>query len=244
MRYAILADIHANLEAFEAVLKDMEQRGDISKIWCLGDIVGYGPDPHECIELLRRHQHVSVAGNHDFAAIGRLDIFDFNPDAAYACHWTGTRLAPEDIDYLGQLPLKLLKDNLTLVHGSPRDPLREYLVSPLAAEANFRCFDTKVLLVGHSHIPLEIRRDGSGEMFFHYIEPGKVIQLGQDHLIINPGSIGQPRNGDPRASYAIYDSEAGTIENFRVPYDIEATQNKMLKHHLPLRLITRLSHGL
>ncbi|MFH0846913.1 MAG: metallophosphoesterase family protein [Chloroflexota bacterium] len=243
MRYAILADIHSNLEAFQAVLADIEHHDGVSEVWCLGDIVGYGPDPHECIELLRQYQHISVAGNHDFAAIGKLDTLDFNPDAAYACQWTGTRLTPEDIEYLGNLPLKLIKDDFTLVHGSPRDPLWEYLVSPQSAEANFVSFATRVLLVGHSHIPLAIWRDGSGEVFFRYPAPGKMAEPEKTPLILNPGSVGQPRNGDPRASYATLDTGTGIVDNRRVPYDIQRTQGKMLKQQLPLRLITRLSHG-
>ncbi|MBM3176160.1 MAG: metallophosphoesterase, partial [Chloroflexi bacterium] len=142
MKIAILGDIHSNLAAFEAVLDDLKKRGRFDKIWCLGDVVGYGPDPHECIELLRQYDHLCVAGNHDWAAIGKLDTLDFNPVAARACHWTAEQLSPEDIEYLQELPLNLCQDNFTLVHGSPREPIWEYLLSAEAARDNFSCFQT------------------------------------------------------------------------------------------------------
>ncbi|GAF95580.1 unnamed protein product, partial [marine sediment metagenome] len=118
MRYAIIADIHANLAAFAAVLSDIEDKGGVEELWCLGDVVGYGPDPRQCIELLRQHKHVCVAGNHDWAAIGKLDVPEFNPDAAVVCRWTAQQLSSEDVDYLGGLPSVMEKDDFTLVHGS------------------------------------------------------------------------------------------------------------------------------
>ncbi|GAI55502.1 unnamed protein product, partial [marine sediment metagenome] len=117
MRYAIIADIHANLAAFTAVLDDIERRGGVEEIWCLGDVVGYGPDPHQCLELLRQHKHICVAGNHDWAAIGKIDTSEFNPDAADACRWTAKQLSPEDVEYLGSLPLVIARGDFSLVHG-------------------------------------------------------------------------------------------------------------------------------
>ena len=137
MMYAILADIHANLEAFTAVLDDISEKGDIEEIWCLGDVVGYGPDPHQCIEILKQSPHVCVAGNHDLAAIGRLETSYFNLDAALACRWTASRLKPEHIVYLDNLPPVIEKDDFTLVHGSPREPIWEYLISVSMARENF-----------------------------------------------------------------------------------------------------------
>jgi diadenosine tetraphosphatase ApaH/serine/threonine PP2A family protein phosphatase len=243
MRYAIIADVHANLTAFAAVLKDIEQRGGMDEIWCLGDIVGYGPDPHECIALLRQQRHVCVAGNHDWGAIGKVDIADFNPDAAAACQWTAQQLSPEDVRYLENLPLTLERDNFTLVHGSPREPIWEYLTSTSIAMQNFNFFQSPYCLVGHSHVPL-VFRDEDGACSFNKWTSSIGLALGQNRLIINPGGVGQPRDGDPRASYAIYDTENRQIRLYRVPYDIETTQHKMMESGLPIRLVVRLKYGM
>jgi len=242
MHYAIIADIHANLEAFTAVLEDIEHRGGVEEIWCLGDIVGYGPDPHRCIELLRQHNHVCVAGNHDWAAIGKIDTSSFNPDAAAACQWTARQLTPEDIQYLESLLLIIEKDSFTLVHGSPRDPIWEYLISTSLARENFTFFQSPYCLVGHSHVPL-IFKDEDGSCLSSQFLPNIGLALGKSRLIINPGGVGQPRDGNPQASYAIYDSEAKVIRLYRIPYDIAATQDKMMQNGLPVRLVARLNYG-
>jgi len=231
MRYAILGDIHANVAAFEAVLRDADARSGFDKIWCLGDMVGYGPDPHECIELLRQYEHVCIAGNLDWAAIGRMNTSDFNPAAAQACRWTREQLTRQDKDYLQNLPLTLCHGDFTLVHGSPREPIWEYLLSVEAAQANFAYFQTGICLVGHDVAVYEAFGDGAS------------LTLGGDRLIINPGGVGQPRDGDPRASYAIYDDEANAVYHYRVEYDIASTQKKMEERGLPLPLILRLSEG-
>jgi len=243
MRYAILGDIHSNLVAFEAVLEDIEVRGGVSEIWCLGDVVGYGPEPHACIELLRRYNHVCVAGNHDWAAIGKIDISDFNPDAAEACRWTAQQLTAEDIIYLQNLPLSLKQGDFVLVHGSPRHPIWEYILSVDDARDNFNYFDTKFCLVGHSHVPLMFWCDNTGACLGARLP--QEIRLGSQgfRLIINPGGVGQPRDGDPRASYAIYDGDAQIMYHYRVSYDINATQKKMRERNLPPPLIFRLSYG-
>jgi len=243
MRYAVIADVHANLAAFAAVLKDIEQRGGVEEVWCLGDIVGYGPDPHECIALLRQQRHVCVAGNHDWGAIGKIDIADFNPDAAAACRWTAQQLSPEDIRYLENLPLTLKRDDFTLVHGSPRDPIWEYLVSTSIARANFNLLQSPYCLVGHSHVPLVFKEEDD-TCSFSKLAVNIGLALGQNRLIVNPGGVGQPRDGDPRASYAIYNKETRQIRLYRISYDIEATQNKMMKSDLPIRLIVRLNYGM
>jgi len=242
VKIAILGDIHSNLAAFEAVLDDLKRRGGFDKIWCLGDVVGYGPDPHECIELLRQHDHLCVAGNHDWAAIGKLDTLDFNPMAARACHWTAEQLSPEDIEYLQGLPLNICQDNFTLVHGSPREPIWEYLLSAEAARDNFPRFQTDYCLVGHSHVPLIFEAEGKQIITSRFPDEA-ILKLGSNRLIINPGGVGQPRDGDPRASYTLYDVEAKTIHHYRVEYDILSTQRKMEENGLPLPLILRLSEG-
>ena len=243
MRYAIIADIHANLAAFTVVLEDIERRGGVEEVWCLGDVVGYGPDPHQCIALLRQYNHICVAGNHDGGAIGKVNIADFNPDAAAACRWTAQQLSPEDIQYLESLPLTIEKDNFTLVHGSPRDPIWEYLISTSIARENFTFFQSQYCLVGHSHVPL-VFRDEDGACSFSKLATNIGLALGKSRLIINPGGVGQPRDGDSRASYAIYDSETKLVRLYRIPYDIEATQDKMMESGLPVRLVVRLNHGM
>ena len=243
MRYAIIADIHANLAAFIAVLDDIKRRGGVEEVWCLGDIVGYGPDPHQCLELLRQYNHICVAGNHDWAAIGKIDTSDFNPDAAAACHWTAQQLTPGDINYLDTLPLVIQRSDFTLVHGSPREPIWEYLLSTRSAKENFAYFQSQFCLVGHSHVPLVFEYDQAGACFFSEFPADTMLMLAENRLIINPGGVGQPRDGDPRASYAIYNSEARSITHYRIPYDIGATQSRMVDYRLPRRLVARLSYG-
>jgi len=242
MFYAIIADIHANLAAFTAVLEDIEHRGGVDEVWCLGDIVGYGPDPHGCLELLRQRKHVCVAGNHDWAAIGKLDTSAFNPDAATACRWTAQQLTPEDTEYLENLPLVVEKGDITLVHGSPREPILEYVLSASIALENFSFFQSKFCLAGHSHVPMVYKFDEVSCLPSPFLANIGLV-LGQSRMIINPGSVGQPRDGDPRASYAIYDSAVGMVRLYRIPYDIDATQAKMLQEGLPVHLVTRLSAG-
>ncbi len=244
MRYAIIADIHANLTAFKAVLDHIERRGGVEEMWCLGDIVGYGPDPHQCIELLCQHKHVCVAGNHDWAAIGKAAISEFNPDAAVACRWTAQQLSPEDVKYLESLPVVIQKEEFTLVHGSPREPIWEYLISVSSAKENFACFQSQFCLVGHSHVPMVFKHDETGTCSFSQFMPNVGLVLGKNRLIVNPGGVGQPRDGDPRASYAIYDSETGMVRLYRVPYDVGVTQTRMVKQNLPIRLVARLSQGI
>lgn len=243
MRYAIISDIHANLAAFTAVLDDIKGRGGVDKIWCLGDIVGYGPDPHECIQVLRQTNHICVAGNHDLAAAGKVSTDEFNPDAAAACNWTAKQLSPGDIAYLEGLPLVSQEGDFTLVHGSPRDPIWEYLLAVSQAVDNFALFKTRFCLVGHSHVPLVFTSKESGGFAGQRFLTDIKLADGTDRMIINPGGVGQPRDGNPRASYAIYDNETGLVKLFRVPYDIKATQTKMAERGLPPSLVTRLSYG-
>lgn len=240
MRYLVISDIHSNLVALEAVLADA---GEYDKVWCLGDMVGYGPRPNECIERLCQLNHVCVAGNHDWAAIDKLDIGDFNVDAKQACLWTRETLSPENWEYLENLPERLEFPELdfTLVHGSPRHPIWEYILSPFIAKENFDHFNTQFCLVGHTHIPAIFRSYTRSPV--ELTNPLHLDELGEERLIINPGSVGQPRDGDPRASYAIFDTEDLTLEIHRIPYPIEVTQEEMKKVNLPPRLIVRLSYG-
>ena len=243
MRYAIIGDIHANLTAFTAVLDDIERQGGVEKVWCLGDVIGYGPDPHECIELLRQTNHTCIAGNHDWAAVGKIDTALFNPAAAAANHWAAQQLTPDDIEYLRNLPSSIEEDDFTLVHGSPRDPIWEYLISTGIARENFAYFKSQICLVGHSHKPLVFSYDENDEYSSSQFLPNVKLILGKKRLIINPGAVGQPRDGDPQASYTLYDSETRQVRLHRIPYDIRSTQDRMVKRGLPLRLVSRLSYG-
>ena len=244
MRYAVISDIHSNLTAFQAVLQDIEARGGFERIWCLGDIVGYGPDPKECIELLRQYDHICVAGNHDWGAIGKIGIDDFNPEAAAACRWTGQQLDQQDVDYLANLPLTISEGDFTLAHGSPREPIWEYLVSIHVAKVSFKHFQTKFCLVGHSHVPLVFESlAADGDCTVHEFPIDAPLTLDGNRLIINPGGVGQPRDSDPRASYAIYDSDHKVVWHHRVPYDVASTQQRMREYGLPYGLAARLSHG-
>lgn len=255
MNAAILSDIHANITALNAVLDDVERKGGVDEVWCLGDIVDYGPDPGECIDLIKKKCHFCVAGNHDYAAIGRISTRFFNPDAAAANRWTARRLTAQDINFLENLPLKIERDDFTLVHGSPRDPVWEYILSPIEAEENLAYFSTRYCLIGHSHIPLLFECDLHCTLTEltprsaltgrpgRSSPPVNVIKLGDKRLIINPGGLGQPRDYDPRAAYAIYNSAAGTLTLYRVEYDIRSVQDRMKKAGLPERLVRRLEYG-
>jgi diadenosine tetraphosphatase ApaH/serine/threonine PP2A family protein phosphatase len=242
MRYLLVSDIHGNLQAFEAVLQDAPPD---MPVWCLGDLVGYGPNPNECIELLQSLEHECIVGNHDWAAMDKVDLNDFNPDAKRAVQWTQDQLTPANAAYLEDLPTILVRGKFTLVHGSPREPIWEYILYPPTACTNFAYLETPHCLVGHTHIPIKFVLADDDE---HLCEMERLPEdgarpLGTQRLIINPGSVGQPRDGDARASYAILDTEALTLEHRRVRYDIKKTQRLMQRAKLPSRNITRLSYG-
>ena len=242
MRALIVSDLHSNLEAFRAVLADVATRGGFGEVWCLGDTVGYGPDPVETIELLKQHDHISVVGNHDLAAVGRLSTRDFNSHAAQAAHWTASQPSQPRVQFLSELPEVVRRGDFTLLHGSLRYPVMEYLISIESAIGTFKLLESPFCLVGHSHIPFICREEDSGCSFEPFPE-GEAILLGNERLIINPGGVGQPRDRDPRPSYAVYDSDEGTIQRHRVSYEIPATQEKMRLAGLPEWLILRLDMG-
>jgi predicted phosphodiesterase len=241
MRYLIISDIHANLTAFKRVLEDAQGKWDV--IWCLGDIIGYGPDPNECVALLRESEHISLSGNHDWAVLNRLDLTTFNDEAHQAISWTQSVLLEESRVYLEELPSTIVQGDFTLAHGSPRHPVWEYLVDEAAALANFAIMETQHCLVGHSHTPLifvEINEKSVDLYAPMYDQP---LNLEGGRLIINPGSVGQPRDYDPRAAYAILDTDKMTLEHRRVVYNVRETQDRMASHGLPTRLINRLQYG-
>ena len=243
MRYVVISDIHANLAAFKAVLRDAELRGGFDEIWCMGDVVGYGPEPHECIELLKQHRHICVAGNHDWAAVRKIDISDFHTDAAQVCWWTMQHITEDDAWYLQNLPIELRRGDFTMVHGSPRWPIWEYVLSVDEACASFGRMDTCFCFVGHSHVPLFFGQDDTGDCWMQRAPSEITLPAGHQRLIINPGGVGQPRDGDPRSSYVIYDDDARQISYYRVDYDITMTQQKMIERKLPSSLVLRLNYG-
>lgn len=246
MRIAIVSDVHANLAALESVLRHAEAQGALDGLWCLGDMVGYGPQPCEVLERLREAGVQAVVGNHDLAAVGLLPTDDFNPAAAAAVHWTARQLQDPQRRYIASLPQVLQQEEFTLVHGTLRWPVWEYLYSYEAARAHLRLQRTPFGLVGHTHIPMLVVEDEGFPQGCEllYLHDGAVVELWHGRrLVINPGSVGQPRDGDPRASYAIYDSERGTVTLHRVEYDIAATQRLIEAAGLPRWLSERLAVG-
>lgn len=240
MAILIISDIHANLAAFEAVLADAE--GQWETIWCLGDVIGYGPNPNECVDLLRAHDHISLSGNHDWAVLGKLDINSFNDEAQTAVRWTRSVLRDDVRTYMASLPTTMLKDPFTLVHASPRQPVWEYILDAYTAAVNFSFFDTPYCLVGHTHVPGAFEQENNRIL----VQPPDYNQphtLPKVRRIINPGSVGQPRDSDPRAAYALLDLEVMTWEYRRVEYPIAKTQEQMCEIGMPEKLITRLAHG-
>ncbi|MBI2845939.1 MAG: metallophosphoesterase family protein [Chloroflexi bacterium] len=242
MRYLILSDIHSNLPALEAVLQHAAERG-FDLTLCLGDIVGYGPYPNQCTEWVREHTRTCLAGNHDWAVIDKMDIADFNPTAAQATLWTREQLKPENQAYLQERPTVVVEEGFTLTHGSLREPVWEYITDNWIAQQSFELLTTTLLFHGHTHIPAVFReqRDRLPQIVLPRGEQ-KVI-LDQGRFLINPGGVGQPRDGDPRASYLIYDQAQSAVEFYRVDYPIAQTQEAILQAGLPKSLAQRLSLG-
>jgi diadenosine tetraphosphatase ApaH/serine/threonine PP2A family protein phosphatase len=239
MRLAVLSDIHANLAALSAVRDDLPP---VDETWVLGDIVGYGPQPNEVIRMLQEMAARSVMGNHDGAAIGTVDVGWFNTDAARAIEWTSEAVDENARAYLATLPEIRRDGELTAVHGSPRDPTWEYITGPAVAAANLPAFDTRLCLHGHTHVPVVFRAD-DGRIEIVPATPAAPILLDAGRALLNPGSVGQPRDGNPAASYLVIDTDAGRAEFRRVRYDIADTQRLMREVGLPSRLVERLSYG-
>jgi predicted phosphodiesterase len=243
MRIVVVADVHANIEAFEAVLAHARDNGGIDAVWSLGDLVGYGPDPMPCIELLQSFENEAIAGNHDYAAIGAFGIEDFNRHAAAAVRWTARQLSLEARVWLGGLPPELvLEPAFTLVHGSLVDPITDYLIYSDGAAEHLMRQTTPYGLVGHTHLP-QVFRQTARDIEAWRPSDGESLELGEAHLVANPGSVGQPRDGDARAAYAVIDTESERLTFHRVAYDIEKTQSKMRAVGLPDALWQRLSAG-
>ena len=240
MRVAVLSDIHANLVALDAVLATLDS---VDAIWHLGDVVGYGPDPDGVVARLTELGAVGVRGNHDAAAAGGDEIDWFNPDARAAMEWTRQRIGETTRDWLGALPERHTESTFGMVHGSPREPLWEYIVSVPVARANLGLLTTPIGLFGHTHLPMVyFEEDGAVEQ----VEPGNgsAFALNGRRALVNPGSVGQPRDGIPTACHMIIDTDAGRCTWYRTTYDVGAVQDAMRDAGLPDRLVQRLSYGL
>ncbi|MFN3478858.1 MAG: metallophosphoesterase family protein [Thermodesulfovibrionales bacterium] len=242
MKIAIISDVHSNLEALESVLKDIRKKR-IERILFLGDAVGYGPNPNNCIDALKKECEILLAGNHDRAAVGMTDIEYFNEFARAAIIWTAETLTEEHKEFLYRLPISKRFysgiEDIFLVHSTPKEPESwHYLLTLWDAEVNFNYFTERICLLGHSHVPFIIERKLSGEMMVY--RDNAALKSGLRY-IINAGSVGQPRDGDPRACYAIMDGDS--IRFVRIDYNIKKTQMKMVEAGLPKPLIDRLEYG-
>lgn len=241
MKILVISDVHANLTALEAVLADA---GYFDAVWCLGDLVGYGPDGNACVQRIRGLPNIlCVRGNHDLAICGGADLDIFNNEAGEAILVSRRMIAVEALEYLRALPEKLVSDLVTLIHGSPRNPVWEYVLDAGIAAENFSSFETQLAFVGHSHLPLMFTTNpANGQVERNYCLPGVSTRI-STRAILNPGSVGQPRDNDPRASYGIFDPGVMTWEIHRVAYDIPSVQKRIIAAGLPEKHARRLSAG-
>jgi predicted phosphodiesterase len=240
MRVAVISDVHANYHALEAVLEQIEA-ARVDAVWCLGDTVGYGPRPNECCERVEARADRSLVGNHDLVALGELNVSDFNDEAAAAAVWTSSVLTPESRVFLESLRPVGQAEGVDLYHASARDPVWEYVLTEEAARATFALSSAPLILVGHSHVALALTLDGDNVA-------GGLAPAGTEadlngRWLLNPGSVGQPRDGDPRAAWLLLDLERRFAAFHRVPYPIEDTQSEMRQRGLPRALATRLERG-
>lgn len=241
MKYAFFSDVHANFEALKAFVLD-QQNERIDKIFFLGDAVGYGPNPNECVELIDKIAHVKLIGNHDYAALGLMETEYFNQYAAESMSWTKNILSNKTIAILGKFQLSATVDNIYMVHSSPREPeMWHYILDMTDVEENFKYFSQQICLVGHTHRPFIVSLDSKGNCIISNKQEEKILH-GRRYLI-NIGSLGQPRDGDPRSCYLIFDTKTQTIRHKRVAYDFDSTQKRMAALGMPEYLIERLAVG-
>ena len=241
MRVAVISDIHANARALEAVLADIDAEAP-DELWCLGDVVGYGPDPDRCCELIAQRATLCLAGNHDLAVTGELSVADFNGDAATAVRWTQQAISPESLAFLRGLSPLTRREGVELFHGSPLDPVWDYVLSEQTARHSFEVTHEPLLLVGHSHVSLALAFDGatiSGGIAI----PNQTISLTNGRHLLNPGSVGQPRAKDPRSCWLLLDLDAAHASFRRTAYPVALTQQAIRDRGLPETLAARLALG-
>jgi len=236
---AVISDIHGNLHALESVLRSIDAESP-DAVWCLGDLVGYGPQPNPCCELVAGRADVCLIGNHDLGVLGRIDLEDFSPDAAAAARWTAEVLDDEPRRYLESLSPSKVLERAELFHASPRDPVWEYVLAPEVAFFSLEATEKPLVLVGHSHVALLF---GAEELMLALGEEGKEIDLARERWLLNPGSVGQPRDGDPRAAWLLLDFDTARAVYHRVEYPIERTQAEIRERGLPEPLAERLASG-
>jgi predicted phosphodiesterase len=242
MRVAVVSDIHSNLHALEAVLAAIESETP-DELWCLGDLVGYGPRPNECCAAIAERADVCLAGNHDLAVQGTIDLEEFHGDAAIAARWTRDVLEPPAKELLDRLSPEGAANGVALYHGSARDPVWEYVLDDGSALATLELTSSPLVLVGHSHVALRIVQSDD-ELDGGVAPAGTEVELGGVRALLNPGSVGQPRDGDPRAAYLLLDLDAQRASFHRVEYEVGRTQREMREAGLPEMLAARLELGL
>jgi predicted phosphodiesterase len=240
MRVAVISDVHANYHALEAVLDEIDA-AHVDAVWCLGDTVGYGPRPNDCCESVERRADVCLVGNHDLVVLGELTVSDFNDEAAAAALWTSQVLTQPSRTFLESLKPAGEADGADLFHASARDPVWEYVLTEEAARATLELSDADLVLVGHSHVALALTLDDSG-VSGGLASGGAEYEL-NGRWLLNPGSVGQPRDGDSRAAWLLLDLQRRFASFRRVAYSIEETQSEMRERGLPRALAARLEHG-
>ena len=242
MRIALLSDVHGNLPAFEAVLADVDDAG-VEEIWCLGDLVGYGAEPNGCVELARERCDLCLAGNHDLVVTGEIDLGDFSSSAAAAAQWTRDNIGAEALEFLRSLKPQADDRDIGLYHASPRDPVWEYVLSTWQADECMDLMKKRVGAVGHSHVALWFKRSGEGNVEGAPAEGGLEQDLTEGEWLLNPGAVGQPRDGDPRAAWLLLDTEGWSADWRRVEYEIDRAAGAIEEAGLPTVLGQRLYTG-
>ena len=242
MTIAVVSDIHGNRQAFEAVLAAIDERG-CEEIWCLGDLVGYGADPDACVDLARERATLCLAGNHDLGVCGTIPLEQFSRGAALAATWTQETIRPDTLEYLRSLEPSDTSRPVGLYHASPRDPIWEYVLSPLQAELCFDVQSARVSLIGHSHVALFFSRFPGASATGETRTDGEALDIGDGEWLINPGSVGQPRDGDPRAAWLELDLAEEVVTHRRVDYDITGAAAAIRAARLPDSLAERLQYG-
>ena len=240
MRVAVISDIHGNLHALESVLRSIDAESP-DAVWCLGDLVGYGPQPNRCCELVAERADVCLIGNHDLGVLGRIDLEDFSPDAAAAARWTAEVLEDGPRRYLESKSSSAVLDRAELYHASPRDPVWEYVLAPEVAFLSLEATEKPLVLVGHSHIAL---RFGAEELMLALGEEGNEVDLASERWLLNPGSVGQPRDGNASAAWLLVDFDAQRAVYHRAEYPVEKTQEEIRERGLPEALAVRLESGI
>jgi predicted phosphodiesterase len=240
MRVAVISDVHANYHALEAVLEEIDSER-VDAVWCLGDTVGYGPLPNECCEAVEDRADRCLVGNHDLVVLGELSVSDFNDEAAAAAVWTAEVLTHSSRSFLEPLKPTGEVEGVDLFHASARDPVWEYVLTEEAARATLQLSDAPLVLVGHSHVALAITLD-DGQVLGGLAPAGSKVEL-DGRWLLNPGAVGQPRDGDPRAAWLLLDLERKSAAFRRVEYAIAETQSEMRERGLPPALAARLAHG-